>query len=377
MRHLAMIQYRLLLLAVMPLILCSCATIPVSEIVPPPASSPVRLELSSGFSTSCRYSERPSPPPPQPARLADADFDALHARQERVIAQSRRTLGDAESCIPPVAKEWMDLHDILGTNMDAAWDRESEGAYRTISNNLLTYKQRARLEKYERRGLSRDIAWGKLDLTPEQRARMLPMYLEALQKAHPAWAASSAVSEAAHAWLDAALLGLPDLIRQAEAVMADLASVRAEIENMEKKYRDAERQVTWLEANLKVAKDAAEQIRLRKAIADQRADAEQFKIAANAQQRRMGGFEWLDRDLARIRDAAVARQAFLRSLHETHLKVLKPVSELRGKNAEGVSGPYAACRDAVSAAMLFIQEHREEFPKDIKARAANMKRRIE
>lgn len=370
MRHLAKVLYRILLLAAMPLILCSCATIPVSEIVPPPATSPVRLELSSEFTTSCRYSERPSPTLPLPVCLADADFDDLHAREERVIAQSRRALGDAESCIAPVAKEWVDLHDILGTDMDAAWARESDRAYRTLASNLLTYKQRARLEKYERGGMPRDMAWGKLVLTPEQRSRMLPMYLEALQRAHPAWSASRAVSEAAHERVDAALMGLPDLIREAEALMADLASVRAEVENMDKKYRDAERQVTWLEANLKVEKDAAEQIRLRKAIADQRADAEQFKIAANAQQRHMGGFVWRDQELARIRDASAAQQAFLRSLHDTHLRVLQSVSELRGKTVDGITGPYTACREVVSAAMRFVQEHKDDFPEEIKARAA-------
>lgn len=377
MRHLVILLYRITLLAAMPLILCSCATIPVSEIVPPPASSPVRLELSSGVSTSCRYADKRPVPTLPTVRLEDADFDALHRHQERVIEQSRRLVAESDSSISATVAEWIALHDLLGADMDAVWSRESDRAYRTIASNLLTYKQRARLQKYERNGLSRDMAWGKLGLTPEQRGRMLPMYLDALQKAHPAWSASSAVSEAVHARLDAALLSLPDMIREADTVVASIVSLRSELEGMEKKYRDAERQVTWLDANLKVSKDAAEQIRLRKAIADQRADAEQFKIAATAQQRRMSQFAWRDEEITRLRDTATACGALVKAVHDAHLRVLSSVTELRGKTAEGVSGPYAACRQAVAAALGMVIDRKNEFPDDIKGRVSNMKRRIE
>ena len=301
----------------------------------------------------------------------------MYRRQERAIERSRRALVEANGCMTPVAMEWITLHDLFASDMDAAWSRESDRAYRTIANRLLTYKQRTRLEKYEHRGLSRDMAWGKLGISPEQRELMPPLYLDALQKTHPAWSASTAISEGTHARLDAVLLNLPDTIHEADSLVTNIVALRSELDGMEKKYRDAERQVTWLNANLQATKDAAEQIRLRKAIADQRADAEQYKIAATAQQRRMSEFVWRDQELMQLRDAVEKQKTFLKAFHEAHIGVIRSVAALRGRTAAGSTGPYAQSRAAVMAAIRLARENRDAFSDEVRTRLNRIEWRTE
>jgi chromosome segregation ATPase len=197
---------------------------------------------------------------------------------------------------------------------------------------------------------------------------MLPIYLEALQKAHPAWSASRAVSGAVHARLDAVLLSLRDFIHEADSVVTDIVELQSELEGMEKKYRGAEREVTWLSANLQATKDAAEQIRLRKAIADRRADAEQYKIAATAQQRRMSEFVWRDQELMQLRDAVEKQKTFLKAFHEAHIGVIRSVAALRGRTAAGSTGPYAQSRAAVMAAIRLARENRDAFSDEVRTR---------
>lgn len=376
-------QYRVVpcvALASLPLLITSCATFqsePVMEIVPPSSATVVRLDLAPGFTTKCGYSARPSRPSHASVRLVDADLRSLHEAQESLLSESRRLPPESRANAEVLAQEWLLALDGLTRDLESGWRTAADDVYNTLVDRVLTAKQRERYYKYQRRGLSREDVWAKIAPSSSQRERIVAMYREALVRTQPVWLASSVFAEAKHESLDALLPVMSDFLSQTEAVTTNINALLTQIEGSEKKYRDAERQIKWLQANLEAEKDFAKQIKLKKAVVDQRAEAEQLRIDTQALQRTMSGYTWKIDDLKAAREAVERRYVVSKAVHDVHVRVLQGIGDLRGKNGAGLDTAYDNCRRELSAAMRLILQNDAGFPESLVSRAGRGMRRLE
>jgi hypothetical protein len=202
-------------------------------------------------------------------------------------------------------------------------------------------------------------------------------YLAALIRVQPAWVASARFAESTHIRLDSALASMPRFVAGTESVIKSLEQLRTELLATDGKYRDAERQIRWLRANLEAEKNIAEQIRLKKAIADQQADAEQLQVTTQRQQRIMERYSWKEKELAALRDTVAAQHEIVSGVHDAHLRVLRSFSDLRGKTSDGTAQVYEGCLRELVAALRFVLQHESEYPGHLKARVARGLRGID
>lgn len=359
------------------LLLCSCRTIPVMEIIPPPSSTPITLALSSKLPTVCRYAPASAAVVSSTMSLQNADIFSLYNRQEQLFDLWLQVYAGSQSSLLLTVQKWINLHDALSLDLERSWSQESDLAYRNIVSQLLDGQQIADLAKYERRGMAREMAWGKLKLSAEQQKEIQALYLEALQKTHPAWYIPSVIPEDVHSRLDETLNNLSNFMKQADSVLSSLSTLQEELKSFDKKIRDEEREILWLKAKLKAAGDLPEQIRLRKDIADKNAEMEQFRILVAQQQLKMCKYTWRESALQSLCQTAIARRQFLESVHSAHLQILHAANQLQGKTASGLSGPYDQCFSALSAAMQSVAQHKNLLPPEITGRLDDLIRRHE
>jgi len=358
--------------------LCSCTGAPpydaagkfwlrrppsVPALVPPQADSGVQIRLAPGFRHDCnRSAVRPPAASAPPTPVTDEYVRRLALEQDRLLQLLRSLRASTREAMGLAALECARGMSALREDRREKWQNAQEVAFRQILGSVLTHKQRTYYERLRRKHKPPEEIFPWLALTGGQKLQMVRTYERHLQECQPAWALSESFRIATHANLDRLLSDCAEAISQSRATCVAYDALRNAVDAVDREFREAQRQLTWLESQLEAEKDTKQQLRLRKEIIDKRVDAEESKANAIRHKRLLQAYVWRFKDVAKAASDLESQLLVLRELHDVYCECTSLVSSLEGRVSSGCIGVYASLDDALRRAIQLVKEHSGHFP---------------
>jgi len=315
----------------------------VKEIVPPSHSTQVRIVLHPSFTVRCSYREA------TPASLgrkwgADADLRMLHGEQERLLRESAMLRAGARIVMANMASECQRALRALGADREFVWKRISASAFKRITLKVLTAAQYSKYQSLSSQGRRTTEIFRWLNITNSQKRSMLAIYTDALQESQRAWAASAELATTTHAAADDCLSKADRFLRRASAVRVAFSDASSAVQNTDREFRDAQRELRWLETRLQVEDDLKKQILIRKQIADKRADADLRRASLIKKRQAMASYTWRNEELASACDSIARERTALLKAHGSYVSCLQVLSSLRGRPSDQCAWQYMKLR---------------------------------
>ena len=333
----------------------------VMEVVPPAASTRVRIALHPSFDPTCEY-RAVAPSGAKQRDVTEVDLSSLHAEQEQLLRDCDALVSRVNANLASMLSEWRSALKALDSDLQYAWRRKATEAYGEILRNVLTRTQRAQYEKLKRKGKPSAESFRYLRITSTQKRQMVARYTEALQQSQKAWLLSEVFSTHIHRVADSLLCETERFPQRVDAVLAVHQEVVSAVKKADREFRDAERQLRWLTTCLEVEDDLKKQIQIRKQIADTRVDAKLRQVRLQRKRRGLASHNWRAEELARARQVAAVTHAKLSEAHKTHVSCLRLVSSLRGLWSDQCTLHYEKIRQLLLRGIASARQRERRVP---------------
>lgn len=328
----------------------------VTEIIPPNPTTPVEVALHPEFSTDCS-SEFPGLKHVERVQATEAGLREVHGRQERLLSQVAPLLAQARNNIGRMVGEWHGALVELQSNAAKRWPETSREAYQDIVDRVLTERQRQEYNYHKARGKKRDDIWCWLFPTDEQRQKILQRYSQGLQESQDAWYVSRILGTSTHQEVDRLLDEMQESIAMAKDVSFSHKAISEDVATVTKRYRQAGRELRWLQANLKAEDDPKIKIKLRKQIADKYVESERLQLDAKKQGRLLTSHTWRMDEVTKAQDMVKSSLQALKDFHGNHCDVLAGVSVLKGRTSDACEHGYRILRETLLRGMMTARKH--------------------